>query len=82
MICDAPIGSSYPVSTLLEKMIDISDNTATNMLIRLVGRPNINREMAELGLAQTHLAGDVRTDGWAVRRTLRTSAADLVRLLA
>lgn len=81
-LCDARVGSSYPVSTLVEKMIDISDNTATNMLIRLVGRPNINREMAELGLAQTHLAGYVRTDDWAIRRTLRTSPADLVRLLS
>ena len=82
VLCDARVGSSYAVSTLLEKMIVISDNTATNMLIRLVGRPNINREMAELGLAQTHLAGYVRTDDWAIRRTLRTSAGDLVRLLS
>ncbi len=82
VICDAPLGTSYPVSTLLEKMIDISDNTATNMLIRLVGRHNINREMNELGLVQTHLAGDVRTEGWEIRRTLRTSPADLVRLLS
>ncbi len=81
-LCDAPVGTTYPVSELLEKMIDISDNTATNMLIRLVGRHNINRRMRGLGLARTHLAGDVRTDAWSIRQTLRTSAADLVRLLA
>jgi beta-lactamase class A len=81
-LCDEPVGTTYPVSELLEKMIDISDNTATNMLIRLVGRYNINRRMRELGLARTHLAGDVRTDAWSIRQTLRTSAADLVRLLA
>jgi beta-lactamase class A len=80
-LCDEPIGTTYAVSELVEKMIDISDNTATNMLIRLVGRHNINRQMKELGLARTHLAGDVRTDGWAIRQTLRTSPADLVRLL-
>ncbi|HVN70090.1 MAG TPA: serine hydrolase [Candidatus Binatia bacterium] len=80
-LCDAPAGTSYPVSLLLEKMIDVSDNTATNMLIRLVGRRNINRQMYSLGLAHTHLAGDVRTEGWAIRETLRTSPADLVRLL-
>lgn len=73
--------STYPVSVLLDKMIDISDNTATNMLIRLVGRRTINREMAELGLGTTHLLGDVRTDAWSIRSTLRTSPADLVRLL-
>lgn len=81
-LCDAPVGTTYPVSELLDKMIDISDNTATNMLIRLVGRRNINRQMHDLGLARTHLAGDVRTDGWAIRETLRTSPADLVHLLS
>lgn len=80
-LCDAPVGSTYPVSELLEKMIDISDNTATNMLIRLVGRHNINHGMRELGLERTHLSGYVRTDGWSIRQTLRTSPADLVRLL-
>jgi beta-lactamase class A len=81
-LCDAPAGSTYSVADLLEKMIDISDNTATNMLIRLVGRQNINASMHRLGLRRTHLAGDIRTDGWTIRRTLRTSPHDLVRLLA
>ncbi len=81
-LCDAPVGTAYPVSVLLEKMIDISDNTATNMLIRLVGRQRINDQMTQLGLRHTRLAGDVRTDGWSIRQTLRTSPADLVRLLA
>jgi beta-lactamase class A len=81
-LCDEPVGTTYAVSTLVEKMIDISDNTATNMLIRLVGRRSINRRMYELGLAHTHLAGDVRTQGWGIRRTLRTSPSDLVHLLA
>lgn len=81
-LCDAPVGSTYPVSLLLQKMIEISDNTATNMLIRLVGRQNINHAMRELGLRHTRLAGDVRTEGWSIRQTLRTSPADLVRLLA
>ncbi|HEY1868578.1 MAG TPA: serine hydrolase [Candidatus Cybelea sp.] len=80
-LCDAAAGTTYPVSDLLERMIDVSDNTATNMLIRLVGRQNINHGMEELGLDRTHLAGDVRTGGWSIRRTLRTSPADLVRLL-
>jgi beta-lactamase class A len=81
-LCDAPVGSTYPVSMLIEKMIDISDNTATNMLIRLVGRRSINRSMLELGLERTRLADDIRTEGWNVRRQLRTSPADLVHLLA
>jgi beta-lactamase class A len=81
-LCDAPDGSAYPVSELLDKMIDVSDNTASNMLIRLVGRRQINLEMERLGLAKTHLLGDVRTDAWSIRATLRTSPADLVHLLS
>ena len=59
-----PTAATYPVSELLDKMIDISDNTATNMLIRLVGRREINRQMerARFGDARISL-GDVRTDG-------------------
>jgi beta-lactamase class A len=81
-LCDAPSGSTYSISELLDKMIDISDNTATNMLIRLVGRRTINLRMEELGLDRTRLLGDVRTDAWSIRATLRTSPADLVHLLA
>lgn len=80
-LCDAPAGTSYPVSELLEKMIDVSDNTATNMLIRLVGRKHINASMRDLGLGRTRLADDIRTDGWGIRQRLRTSPEDLVRLL-
>jgi beta-lactamase class A len=61
-------------------MITESDNTATNMLIRLVGRGAINREMTSLGLRQTHLADDIRSDG-PIRYALRSSPYDMVRLL-
>jgi beta-lactamase class A len=81
-LCDAPDGTTYPVSELLDKMIDVSDNTATNMLIRLVGRRTINLDMRDLGLATTRLRTDVRTDAWSVRTSLRTSPADLVLLLS
>lgn len=81
-LCDAPVGSSYSVSDLLARMIDVSDNTAANMLIRLVGRHNINRDMYELGLHRTHVYDYIRTQGWSVRNELRSSPADMVRLLA
>jgi beta-lactamase class A len=80
-LCDAPVGTTYPISVLIDKMIDVSDNTATNMLIRLVGRRSINRSMADLGLRRTRLAQDIRTSNWGIRQNLRTSPADLVRLL-
>ncbi len=80
-LCDAPVGTTYAIIDLLEKMIDISDNTATNMLIRLVGRRNINLSMSQLGLTRTRLTQDIRTNDWSVRSALRTSPHDLVRLL-
>lgn len=81
-LCDAAAGSSWTIADLLSKMIDISDNTATNMLIRLVGRSHINATMENLGLERTHLASDVRTSAWSVRTALRSSPHDMVRLLA
>jgi beta-lactamase class A len=81
-LCDAPVGTTYPVSELVTKMIDISDNTATNMLIRLVGLHAINGTMLDLGLEHTTLSDDVRTEGWSIRTELRTSPHDLVHLLA
>jgi beta-lactamase class A len=80
-LCDAPVGTGYTVSDLLDKMIDVSDNTATNMLIRVVGRRTINGEMSDLGLLRTRLSGDVRTEAWSIRAALRTSPADLAHLL-
>ncbi len=80
-LCGAPVGSEYSVSELLARMIDVSDNTAANMLIRLVGRHNINREMYSLGLHHTWLSDYIRTQGWAVRNELRSSPSDMVRLL-
>ena len=80
-LCDAPAGTTYTISDLLTRMIDVSDNTAANMLIRFVGRQNINREMVALGLHHTKLANYIRTDDWAVRNQLRSSPSDMVQLL-
>jgi len=77
----AHVGSSYPVSRLLSLMIDVSDNTATNMLIRLVGRPHINQEMEDLGLTHTRLTDFIRSEGPHIRWALRSSPADMAHLL-
>jgi beta-lactamase class A len=79
-LADAPGGSQYSVERLLALMITESDNTATNMLIRLVGRSAINSKMAALGLRQTHLADYIRSDG-PIRYALRSSPYDMVKLL-
>jgi beta-lactamase class A len=78
-LADARVGSRYPVSKLLTLMITESDNTATNMLIRLVGRWNINHTMAGLGLTNTRVGDYIRSEGDI--RALRTSPADMVSLL-
>ncbi len=80
-IAQSPVGSTFPVSTLITQMITVSDNTAANMLIRLVGRSHINATMADLGLHHTHLADYIRTAEWSVRTSLRTTPSDMVGLL-
>ncbi|HTD38074.1 MAG TPA: serine hydrolase [Candidatus Limnocylindrales bacterium] len=80
-LCDAPVGRSYPVSRLLSLMIDVSDNTATNMLIRLVGRQNINETMSDYGLTHTKLRDFIRSEGDGIRWALRSSPADMAHLL-
>jgi beta-lactamase class A len=80
-ICDASVGRRYRVAQLLRAMIDVSDNTASNMLIRLVGRSNVNDTMTALGLVHTHLRDYIRTQGSSIRYALRSSPSDMVRLL-
>lgn len=79
-LADARVGKRYTVTRLLTLMITESDNTATNMLIRLVGRAAINHTMRELGLTQTHLTDVIRSEG-PIRTALRTSPSDMIRLL-
>jgi beta-lactamase class A len=78
-LCEARWGSKYTVWQLLWSMITVSDNTAANMLIRLVGRQNVNKTMQGLGLTQTWLGDSIHSDGNV--RQLRTSANDMMRLL-
>ncbi len=80
-MADAPIGTERSVNALLLLMITESDNTATNMLIRLVGRGHINSTMATLGLHQTRLSDYIRSESNSIRYALRTSPKDMVSLL-
>jgi beta-lactamase class A len=72
-------GTRFGISRLLQLMITESDNTATNMLIRLVGRVHINQTMAHLGLRETRLGDYIRSNGDI--RGLRTSPRDMSELL-
>ena len=52
-LCDAPWGTRYTVGTLLQFMIERSDNTAANMLIRTRRADRTwNATMAGLGLVR------------------------------
>jgi beta-lactamase class A len=52
---DLRAGGQYSVRELLHLMIALSDNTATNLLIGLVGTNGVNERMRGYGLAQTRL---------------------------
>ncbi|MDF5732777.1 MAG: serine hydrolase [Rhizonema sp. PD38] len=72
-----PVGTKLSVLETANKMITISDNTATNMIIdRLGGKAKLNQRFRSWGLQNTvirHLLGDFKG-------TNTTSAKDLVRL--
>ncbi|HEV2908456.1 MAG TPA: serine hydrolase [Candidatus Eremiobacteraceae bacterium] len=80
-LCDRDAGMRFSVLNLVRIMIANSDNTATNMLIRLVGRQNINATMNGLGLTQTRLGDSIHASDRSIR-TLRTSTNDMMRLLS
>ena len=80
-LCNASLGERYSVLNLMRIMIVDSDNTASNMLIRLVGRENVNSTMEGLGLAQTSLGASIHAWDSSIR-SLRTSTNDMMRLLA
>jgi beta-lactamase class A len=48
-------GSQYSVADLVHLMITLSDNTATNMLVALVGTKAVDDRMVAYGLPQTRL---------------------------
>ena len=80
-LADAPPGVGKSIKQLLWLMITRSDNTATNMLIRKVGRTHINQTMDALGLNQTHLGDYIRSETDTIRYALRTSPHDMLMLL-
>ncbi|HEY9632159.1 MAG TPA: serine hydrolase [Coleofasciculaceae cyanobacterium] len=78
-IQDRPVGTKFSARETVTKMITISDNTATNMIIdRLGGIAKLNQRFQSWGLKDTvirNLLGDFKG-------TNTTSSKDMVRLLA
>ena len=56
-------GVSLTLKDYLTAMIVISDNTATNLVLRVVGIPTINAYLAGMGLVHTRSHRPVRSDG-------------------
>src|SRR5258708_8478863 len=76
-------GTQLTLADLCLLMLAVSDNTAANFLLDLVGMGEVNETMARLGFTQTHLAR--RFMDWearAARRENLTSATDCVHLPA
>ncbi len=74
-----PVGSRFPLFEAATEMIRVSDNTATNLLIkRLGGKQVINQQFAQLGLPATVV------NNWLpdLGGTNTTSSRDLARAIA
>jgi beta-lactamase class A len=83
LLAHAKTGRRYSISFLLTAMITVSDNTATNMLMRTVGLDNIDKTMVSLGLTHTKVPDYIHTDASTGDvRMLRSSAEDMSQLLA
>jgi beta-lactamase class A len=76
-------GTPMPLSDVLERMVVVSSNEATNMVVELVGLDAVNRALADAG-ATVSVFGRKYSDleAEALGATHRTSAADLVALMS
>jgi beta-lactamase class A len=76
---DQPVGTQYTVLETARKMITISDNTATNMLIARLGGQNVlNQRFQSWGLSSTQIQNFLPD----IQGTNTTSPKDLVYLMA
>ncbi|MGH2409966.1 MAG: serine hydrolase, partial [Chloroflexota bacterium] len=68
----------------VELMVIVSDNTATNLLLRRLGTDAVNGAMADLGLSRTRAAGPIRTANANVElsRMSRTTPREMASLLS
>lgn len=76
---DQPIGTKYSALEVAKKMIIVSDNTATNMMIELLGGAEIlNQQFATWGLRATVLHNNLPD----LEGTNTTSPKDLINVMA
>jgi beta-lactamase class A len=75
-------GQAFTVAQLIVPMIQVSDNTAANMLMTHFGIPRINAVAARAGMTRTHLARHFMDFGAIAHHNDNIStAADMAHLL-
>lgn len=76
-------GLTMPMRDVASLMITLSDNTATNMIVDLMGLDGVNREIAALGFAATRLVNriDFAAIGGDITRLAVSTARDFGRAL-
>ena len=78
---DLPVNTKFTAQNVIEKMITISDNTATNMVIkRMGGIKYVNQRFAQLGLTNTRLRNWLPDLGGTNTTTLKELAQVLAML--
>ena len=63
LLQDFSDGDELPLRDVLDLMIVVSDNTATNLILNRIGGNPVNARMAQLGLQQTRVMRKVLGDG-------------------
>ncbi|MDB5058674.1 MAG: peptidase D-alanyl-D-alanine carboxypeptidase 1 [Chloroflexi bacterium] len=78
------VGLQLTVTDAVELMIAISDNTATNLLLRRLGVAAVNETMQQLGLTQTRSGGPIRVANGdtPLEQRSRTTPREITTLLA
>ncbi|MEP7381302.1 MAG: serine hydrolase [Gemmatimonadota bacterium] len=73
------VGLNPTYRDIIEQMIITSDNTATDIMIRTVGRDRVNAMLAELGYKETRLlrsTGELFREVWIAAGTKNASMTD------
>jgi beta-lactamase class A len=62
-------GDQLPIRDMIDLMIVLSDNTATNLVLNRIGGNAVNTRMAQLGLTQTRVMRKILGDGSKLKTT-------------
>jgi len=63
VVQDLSDGDELPIRDLMDLMIVVSDNTATNLILNRIGGNAVNARMAQLGFQQTRVMRKILGDG-------------------